>query len=65
MHVTVDSGRCQGHAKCMIDCPEVFESDDQGFAVVVLTDVPPDLVDRVLLAQSSCPESAILVSAQD
>jgi ferredoxin len=45
----------------MIDCPDVFDSDDEGFAVVTMPVVPGELVDPVRRAEAACPESAISV----
>lgn len=62
MRVKVDAKRCQGHAMCAQQAPEVFELDgDQGHAHVVIGNVPKDLEERVLRAVSNCPEQAISV----
>jgi ferredoxin len=62
MHVTVDADRCEGHARCWGICPEVFELDDEGHAVVVQADVPAALEDKVADAVRNCPERAITVT---
>jgi ferredoxin len=59
VHVAVDAKRCQGHNRCVVICPEVFEADDQGYSVVELSEVPPELRERVRLAEADCPEAAI------
>ena len=59
--VNVDRGRCQGHGRCFADCPEVFDSDDAGFAVVTRPDPPPSLEPKLHRAASGCPEGAINV----
>ena len=59
MKVEVDSGRCQGHARCNVMCPEVFDLDDAGYAVVRDAHVPAALEDDVLDAVANCPEQAI------
>jgi ferredoxin len=64
VHVTVDDDRCQGHARCNIICPEVFDLDDQGHSVVISADVPDELAGRVREAVRSCPEQAISVTAR-
>lgn len=62
MRVTVDSSKCQGHNRCMIFAPEVFEVDDFGFATVQADGVvPADSVDAVKHAVVNCPELAIIV----
>ena len=59
MEVTVDAERCEGHARCWGICPEVFDLDDEGHAVVTVTEVPPELEAKVKNAASNCPERAI------
>lgn len=59
--VSVDVDRCQGHGKCMLECPEVFEEDVQGYAQVVLADVPAALQAAVRRCADDCPERAITI----
>ncbi len=59
MKASVDAAKCQGHGQCVITCPEVFQADDQGFATVVMAEVPPALQERVERAVLRCPERAI------
>ncbi|MGE0220906.1 ferredoxin [Mycolicibacterium sp.] len=62
-HISVDAGRCQGHARCLAFAPDVFDFDDEGYAFV-----PDDKSDRadldedLRLAVANCPERAIIVS---
>ena len=62
MRVAVDADRCEGHARCWAICPEVFELDEEGHAVVTLPDVPAELEDKAREAATNCPERAITVS---
>ena len=62
LKVQVDLSRCQGHAKCQADCPEVFGADEQGYAVVLLSPVPDNLRHETQRAESGCPERAITLS---
>ncbi|HEX5944954.1 MAG TPA: ferredoxin [Acidimicrobiales bacterium] len=62
MRVSVDADRCQGHARCWDICPEVFDLDDEGHALVTSSDVPPGLEDKVRDAVRNCPERAITVA---
>jgi ferredoxin len=59
--VIVDSHLCQGHARCVTICPDVFDIDDQGNGIVIQDEVPADLIDDVDEAVLACPESAIRV----
>jgi|RhiMetdeSRZDD1v2_1073273.scaffolds.fasta_scaffold2379128_1 ferredoxin len=58
-HVTIDAGRCLGHGRCLAACPELFDIDDSGAGFVISSEVPQDLVGRVLQAVLNCPERAI------
>ena len=62
MRVSVDEDRCQGHARCWSICPEVFELDDEGHAVVVQPEVPAELEAKAREAADNCPELAITVT---
>lgn len=61
-HVSVDSTRCQGHARCLAFAPDVFDFDDEGYAFVPdersrYNEVPSD----IRLAATNCPERAIVI----
>jgi ferredoxin len=62
MKVSVDEDRCQGHARCWAICPEVFDLDDEGHAVVITPDVPSELEAKAREAADNCPERAITVT---
>jgi ferredoxin len=66
MRVSIDSSRCEGHAKCVMDCPEVFDFDDQGFGFVKpdVDEVADEHREAVLRAVAGCPEFAISVHEQ-
>lgn len=61
MRVRVDDDRCKGHGMCCGSCPEVFELTDDGYARVLVSEVPQEQEDSVLTAQSQCPEGAISI----
>lgn len=61
MYVTVDAEKCQGHGRCNSLCPEVFDSDVDGFAVVLTPEVPAEHEESAVRAGGSCPEGAIEV----
>ena len=62
MKVHVDSNVCAGFGVCLGLCPEVFALHDDGYAIVLVDDVPPDLEDAVRQAVSHCPARAISLS---
>ena len=59
--VEVEAERCQGHNRCVVACPQVFESDELGYAVVKSHEVGAELEPQVRLAEADCPEKAITV----
>ena len=59
MDVSVDENLCQGHARCSLICPEVFDLDEAGFSVVITTHVRPEHEATVKEAVLNCPERAI------
>ena len=66
MKVVVDEMRCQGHNRCMVLAPEIFEVDELGFAHVKdpTVPIPIGLEDAVRRAVASCPEFAIVITEE-
>ncbi|HEY6532092.1 MAG TPA: ferredoxin [Acidimicrobiales bacterium] len=62
MRVEVDDDRCGGHGVCMGLCPEVFDLAEDGYAVVLLPEVPPEHQAAVRAAANQCPTHAVRVS---
>jgi ferredoxin len=60
--VVTDPGRCQGHGKCVTECPEVFDTDEQGFVVVRAGEIPDSLRAAVQRCVDDCPEGALGVA---
>ena len=62
MKIVYDRSKCQGHGRCYALAPEVFESDDEGYAVLLVSgEVPSELEGAARLAADNCPEYAITV----
>lgn len=62
MRIELDREKCQGHGRCYGLAPELFESDDEGYAVLLVTgDVPDEHQENARLAADNCPEFAITV----
>ena len=57
---TLDKSRCQGHARCTLEAPDLFDIDDEGKVELLvsgnLTAHAIEGLDNALLA---CPEGAI------
>lgn len=62
VQVRIDAQRCQGHGRCVLIAPQVFELDQAGLSHVSTDEVSDiDLAD-VREAVISCPEQAISLS---
>lgn len=62
MKVHVDTEVCAGFGVCLGLCPEVFQLHDDGYAIALVIEVPPELDDPVRQAVSQCPANAISLS---
>jgi ferredoxin len=60
--VHVNPQVCAGFRVCLGICPEVFDLHDDGYAIVLVSEVPPELEDAVRQAVSQCPSGAISLS---
>jgi ferredoxin len=57
--LVVDTTRCQGHGRCELVNPDLFEVSDDGYAVV-LDPAPAGAAKADAdLAMANCPEQAI------
>lgn len=60
--VCVNAEKCQGHNRCYLLAPELFDVDEYGQAVVVGDGtVTPELEEKARLAVANCPEFAITI----
>jgi ferredoxin len=65
MRIVFDRDACQGHNRCYLLAPELFDVDDDGYAVLRMTDlVPPELEHKARLCVDNCPEYAISLSEE-
>jgi ferredoxin len=62
MKVHVNAEVCAGFGVCLGLCPEVFELHDDGYAIVLVSEVPPEFEAAVRQALSQCPSNAISLS---
>jgi ferredoxin len=62
MKVHVNSEVCAGFGICLGIAPEVFELHDDGYAIVLVSEVGPQDEDLVRRAASQCPAQAISLS---
>lgn len=61
MKAIIDRDACTGCGLCPETCPEVFELDDEGLAIVKADPVPPDAEDSAREAADGCPVEAITI----
>ncbi|UYP18624.1 ferredoxin [Rhodococcus sp. Z13] len=59
MRVFVDDDTCRGHGACLAGCPEVFDLSDDGYAVTLVSEIPPEHEEAARQAAAACPERAI------
>ena len=63
MKITYNRDACQGHNRCYMLAPELFDVDDEGYAILLVDgDVPSELHEKAQLSVDNCPEYAIELS---
>jgi ferredoxin len=60
VRVEVDRDRCEGNAVCVGIAPELFDLDDEDYAVVKTDEVPPDQEQLAEQAIAECPRAALI-----
>jgi ferredoxin len=62
MKIHVNADKCQGHNRCYVLAPELFDVDDYGYATEIDDGVvPAELTEKAQLAIANCPEHAVEV----
>lgn len=62
MKINFDRDACQGHNRCYMLAPELFDVDDEGYAILLVEgDVPDELAEKAQLTVDNCPEFAITI----
>jgi ferredoxin len=62
MKINYDRSACQGHNRCYSLAPELFDVDDDGYAILrVDGEIPAELEGKARLAADNCPEYAITI----
>jgi len=65
MRVSIAAELCQGHNRCCLVAPELFESDEEGNAKVRGEGiVAANLVPKARLAVANCPEHAVRLTSE-
>jgi ferredoxin len=60
VRVIVDRDRCEGNAVCLGIAPDIFELDDEDYAVVKTDPIPADREQLAEQAIAECPRAALL-----
>lgn len=60
MRVEVDRDRCEGNAVCVGIAPDLFDLDDEDYAVIKSDPVPDDQVDLAEQSIAECPRAALI-----
>ena len=63
MALIIDTTRCQGHGRCALINPDLFEVNDDGYAVVLDPAPTGDAKADADRAIGNCPEQAIAWAA--
>ena len=61
MKICVDPDLCNGCGPCVDICPEAFELNEEGVAVVKLDEIPVEFQYACKEAADSCPTEAISI----
>jgi len=62
MKICVETEKCQGHNRCFVVAPDLFELDEYGYSHEVNEGmVPPGEEEKARLAVKNCPEQAIII----
>jgi ferredoxin len=60
MKVEVDRDRCEGNAVCVGIAPDLFDLDDEDYAVMKVDVIPADQEDLAEQAVAECPRAALI-----
>lgn len=61
MKIKIDPDKCQGHGRCYMLAPDLFDVDDMGHATEKSEEVPTGMEEQAEWAASNCPEQAIAI----
>ncbi len=60
MRVEVDHDRCEGNAVCVGIAPDLFDLDDDDYAVMKVDEIPADQIELAEQAIAECPRAALI-----
>ena len=60
MKIAYNRDACQGHNRCYMLAPELFDVDDDGYAILLVDrEILSELYEKAQLSVDNCPEYAI------
>jgi ferredoxin len=59
VHIRLDVDRCQGHGRCYVLAPDLFDADDYGHCVLLVDEVPAGREAEARTGVENCPEQAL------
>jgi len=59
VHIRLDVERCQGHGRCYVLAPDLFDADDYGHCVLLVDEIPAGREDDARTGVENCPEQAL------
>ena len=65
MKVFINQDLCAGFGVCVELSENIFELHDDGYAIVKVAQVPPELEDKMREAVLHCPSNAIHLTDDD
>ncbi len=61
----MDTEACQGHGRCYVLAPDLFDADDDGYSQPTAERVvPTELADQAHRARANCPEDAVILTEE-
>jgi ferredoxin len=60
MRVEVDHDRCEGNAICVGIAPDLFDLDEEDYAVMKVDEIPAGQQDLAEQAIAECPRAALV-----
>jgi len=59
VRIRLDADRCQGHGRCYVLAPDLFDADDYGHCVLLVDEIPAGREDDARTGVENCPEQAL------
>jgi ferredoxin len=64
MKIKYDRNLCCGHNRCYSLAPEIWDVDDEGYAILRIEGaIPTELEEKAQLTADNCPEFAISIES--